>query len=262
VLQARVDATLAKKGLLSEITAEQSTVRADALTERARLEQNRVTALEQSQTTRLAAQQSEVKNHRTVAALKHRDLAAMTVRAGIDGVLQDVVVEVGQRVTRGANLARVIDPARLKARLRVPEAQTTGLQLGQRVNVDTHNGIVPGRVSRIAPSAQNGTVAVDVTLDAALPKGARVDMTIDGTIHLDRLPNIRHVGRPASGAGQGDVSLFKVSVDGTRAERIPVRLAPASANRVQILDGALRAGDRVVLSDTSAWPDRAVVRLR
>jgi multidrug efflux pump subunit AcrA (membrane-fusion protein) len=186
----------------------------------------------------------------------------MTVRAGIDGVLQDVVVEVGQRVTRGANLARVIDPSRLKARLRVPEAQTTGLQLGQTASVDTHNGIVPGRVSRIAPSAQNGTVTVDVTLDAALPKGARVDMTIDGTIHLDRLSNIRHVGRPASGAAEGEVALFKVSADGTRAERITVRLAPASANRVQILDGALRAGDRVVLSDTSAWPDEAVVRLR
>jgi HlyD family secretion protein len=262
VLQARVDATLAKGGLLSEVTAEQSTVRADALTERARLEQSRVTALDQSQKTRLAAQQSEVKNHRTVADLKHRDLAAMTVRAGIDGVLQDVVVEVGQRVIRGANLARVIDPSRLKARIRVPEAQTTGLQLEQTVSIDTHNGIVPGRVGRIAPSAQNGTVTVDVTLDAPLPKGARVDMTIDGTIRLDRLSNIRHVGRPASGSGQGDVSLFKVSADGTRAERITVRLAPASANRVQILQGELRAGDRVVLSDTSAWQRQAVVRLR
>jgi HlyD family secretion protein len=262
VLQARVDATLARKGLLSEVTAEQSTVRADALTERARLEQNRLTALEQSQQTRLAAQQAEVKNQRTVAALKHRDLAALTVRAGIAGVLQDVVVEVGQRVTRGANLARVIDPSRLKGRIRVPEAQTTGLQLGQVVSIDTHNGIVPGRISRIAPSAQNGTVTVDVRLDGALPPGARVDMTIDGTIHLDRLAKIRHVGRPASGSGEGDVALFKVSPDGARAERIPVRLAPASANRVQILEGDLRAGDRVVLSDTSAWPDQAVVRLR
>lgn len=262
VLQARVDATLAKKGLLSEVTAEQSTVRADALTERARLERNRVTALEQSQKTRLLAQQSEVKNHRTVADLKHRDLAAMTVRAGIDGVLQDVVVEVGQRVTRGTNLARVIDPSRLKARLRVPEAQTTGLRLGQTASIDTHNGLVPGRISRIAPSAQNGTVTIDVTLDAALPAGARVDMTIDGTIHLERLSGIRHVGRPTSGPGEGEVALFKVSPDGTRAERISVRLGPASANQVQILGGELAAGDRVVLSDTSTWPDQRVVRLK
>jgi HlyD family secretion protein len=262
VLQARVDATLAKKGLLSEVTAEQSTVRADALTERARLERNRVTALEQSQKTRLVAQQSEIKSHRTVADLKHRDLAAMTVRAGIDGVLQDVVVEVGQRVTRGTNLARVIDPSRLKARLRVPEAQTTGLQLGQPASIDTHNGVVPGRISRIAPSAQNGTVTVDVTLDTALPAGARVDMTVDGTIQLERLSGIRHVGRPASGPGAGDVTLFKVSPDGTRAERITVRLGPASANEVQILGGELAPGDRVVLSDTSTWPDQRVVRLK
>jgi multidrug efflux pump subunit AcrA (membrane-fusion protein) len=262
VLQARVDATLAKKGLLSEVTAEQSMVRADALTERALLERNRVIALDQSQKTRLAAQQSEVKNHRTVSELKQRDLAAMTVRAGIDGVLQDVVVEVGQRVARGANLARVIDPSRLKARLRVPEAQTTGLQLGQATSIDTHNGIVPGRISRIAPSAQNGTVTVDIKLEAALPKGARVDMTVDGTIHLERLSGIRHVGRPTSGLGEGDVPLFKVSADGTHAERITVRLAPASANQVQILDGDLSAGDRVVLSDTSAWPSQGVVRLK
>jgi HlyD family secretion protein len=262
VLQARVDATLAKDGLLSGITAEQSQVRADALTERAQLEQNRVRAMEQSQKTRLAAQQSEVKNHRTVSDLKHRDLAAMTVRAGIDGVLQDVVVEVGQRVARGANLARVIDPSRLKGRIRVPEAQTTGVQLGQSVDIDTHNGIVPGRISRIAPSAQNGTVTVDVTLEAALPAPARVDMTIDGTIHLDRLSNVRHVGRPTSGTAEGDVALFKVSADGAHAERISVRLAPAAANRVQIVQGDLRAGDRVVLSDTSGWPDQTVVRLR
>jgi HlyD family secretion protein len=262
VLQARVDATLARKGLLSEVTAEQSTVRADALTERAQLERNRVTALEQSQKTRLVAQQSEVKNHRTVADLKHRDLAAMTVRAGIDGVLQDVVVEIGQRVTRGTNLARVIDPSRLKARLRVPEAQTTGLQLGQTASIDTHNGLVPGRISRIAPSAQNGTVTVDVTLEAALPPGARVDMTIDGTIHLERLSGIRHVGRPTSGPGEGDVTLFKVSPDGAMAERVTVRLGPASANQVQILSGDLVAGDRIVLSDTSTWPDQRVVRLK
>ena len=261
-LQAHVDATLAQKGLLSGVTADQSKVRAEALTERAGLEQHRVTALEQSQKTRLAAQQSEVQNHRTIAALKQRDLAAMTVRAGIDGVLQDVVVEVGQRVTRGANLARVIDPSRLRARIRVPEAQTTGVQLGQAVSIDTHNGIVPGRIRRIAPSAQNGTVTVDVALDGALPTGARVDMTVDGTIHLARLANIRHVGRPASGAADGVVSLFKVSADGSSAERVDVRLGPASANRVQIVDGPLQAGDRVVLSDTSAWPDQAVVRLR
>jgi HlyD family secretion protein len=184
------------------------------------------------------------------------------VRAGIDGVLQEVVVEVGQRVNRSANLARVIDPVRLKARLRVPEAQTDGVRMGQPVNVDTHNGIVPGRVSRIAPSAQNGTVTLDIVLDGALPTGARPDMTIDGAIHIGRLTGVRYVGRPASGRLEGDVVLYKVSSDGTRAEKIVAQLEPAAANQVQIVGGDLRAGDRVVLSDTSAWGDQHVVRLR
>ena len=261
-LQAKVDATLATDGLLSEITAEQSRVRADALTARARLEQERVTAMERSLDTRLASQRSEVESRKTVAELKHRDLAAMTVRAGIDGVLQEVVVEVGQRVTRSANLARVIDPARLKARLRVPEAQTDGLRLGLPVSIDTHNGIVPGRVSRIAPSAQNGTVTLDIVLDGRLPAGARPDMTIDGTVQIDRLTAVRYVGRPASGRTDGDVTLFKVSPDGAHAERIVATLKPAAANQVQIIDGDLRSGDRLVLSDTSAWGDQQTVRLR
>lgn len=261
-LQAQVDATLTKGGLLSEITAEQSRVRADALAARTLIERSRVEATRRALPTRLAAQRSEVESRRTVAALKHRDLAGMTVRAGMDGVLQEVAVEVGQRVTRSANLARVVDPARLKARLRVPEAQTDDVRLGQRVEIDTHNGIVPGRIERVAPSAQNGTVTIDVDLEGELPRGARPDMTIDGTIQIDRLTGVRHVGRPASGTATGDVTLFKLSADGATAERVRLRVAPASANRVRILDGDLKAGDRVVLSDTTAWGDQQVVRLR
>jgi HlyD family secretion protein len=261
-LQARVDAALAREGLLAAITAEQSRVSAEALAARSRFEKDRVAAMERSLEARMASQRSEVESRRTVAELKHKDLRAMTVRAGIDGVLQDVVVEVGQRVSRSANLARVIDPVRLKARLRVPEAQTDGVRLGQPVAVDTHNGIVPGRVSRIAPSAQNGTVTLDIRLDGAVPAGARPDMTIDGTIQIDRLAGVRYVGRPASGRVDGDVTLYKVSADGTRAEKITVRLEPAAANQVQIVGGVLRAGDRLVLSDTSSWADQQVVRLR
>ena len=260
-LQARVDSTLASDGLLSANTAQISRVRLDALTARMTLEAERILATERSLTTRLASQRSEVESRRTFAALKHRDLSAMTVRAGMDGVLQDVPVEVGQRVTRNANLARVVDPNRLKARLRIPEAQTHELRLGQTVRVDTRNGVVPGRVSRIAPSAQNGTVAVDVDVTGALPEGARLDMTIDGTIEIDRLSGVRHLGRPASGQTAGDITLFKVDADGTRAQRVRVRVGVASANRVQILDGDLRAGDRVVLSDTSSW-GQETVRLR
>jgi HlyD family secretion protein len=261
-IQTEVDATLARDGLLSEITARQSRVRSESLTTRVTLEQDRVRATERSFTTRLTTQRSEVESRRTVAALKRRDLAAMTVRAGMDGVLQEVAVEIGQRVTRSANLARVVDPLRLKARLRIPEAQTDDLRLGLDVSIDTHNGLVPGKVARIAPSAQNGTVTVDVDLEGPLPRGARTDMTIDGTIEVDHLRAVRHIGRPASGQTEGDVALFKVVADGSSAERIQVRLGPASANSVQIVDGDLRAGDRVVLSDTSSWGDQQWVRLR
>jgi HlyD family secretion protein len=261
-IQAEVDATLSRDGLLSDITSRQSRVRTDALTTRVKFEQDRVAASERLLTTRLATERSEVESRRTLAALKRRDLEAMTVRAGMDGVLQEVAVEVGQRVVRSANLARVIDPNKLKAQLRIPEAQTTDLHVGLRVAVDTHNGVVEGVVSRIAPSAQNGTVTVDVRLSGALPRGARPDMTIDGTIEIEQLKAVRHVGRPASGQMEGAATLFKLSPDGTTAAKIAVRLGRASANSVQILEGDLQAGDRVVLSDTAAWGDRAVVRLR
>jgi HlyD family secretion protein len=185
----------------------------------------------------------------------------MTARAGMTGVLQDIVVEVGQRVTRSANLARIVDPTRLKAQLRIPEAQTDDLRLGLPVKIDTHSGVVPGRISRIAPAAENGTVKVDVKLLGDLPRGARPDMTIDGTVEIERLDNVRHVGRPATGVTEGAVTLFKVSTDATRAEPVAIRLGRASANRVQIVEGELREGDRVVLSDTSGWGQRAV-RLR
>ena len=260
-IQAKAEGTLARDGLLSRITAQQSEVRATALETRARLERDRLERAERSLSTRLAVQRSEVESRRTVAALKRRDVASMTVRAGMAGVLQEVVVQVGQRVTRSANLARIVDPSRLKAQLRIPEAQTDDLRVGLPVQVDTHSGVISGRVSRIAPAAENGTVKVDVKLLGALPRGARPDMTVDGTVELERLDNARHVGRPAAGVTAGAVTLFKLSADGARAEPVTVRLGRASANRVQIVEGDLREGDRVVLSDTSGWEKRTV-RLR
>lgn len=260
-IQAKAEGSLARDGLLSRITAQQSDVRARSLETRVRLERDRLERAERSLSTRLAVQRSEVENRRTVAALKRRDMASMTARAGMAGVLQEVVVQVGQRVTRSANLARIVDPTRLKAQLRIPEAQTDDLRVGLPVKVDTHSGVVAGRVSRIAPAAENGTVKVDVKLLGDLPRGARPDMTIDGTVEIERLDNVRHMGRPASGATEGVVTLFKLSPDAARAEPVTVRLGRASANRVQIVDGDLREGDRIVLSDTSAWEKRAV-RLR
>jgi HlyD family secretion protein len=252
-LQAEVDSQLASDGLLAQLTARQSEVRKASLASRSKLEQDRVRNTEASVSTRLATQRAEVERRRTIAQLKRRDLESMTVRAAMNGVLQEVVVEVGQRVSRNANLARVVDPSRLKAVIRIPEAQTHDLHLDLPASIDTHSGIIRGRVSRIAPSAQNGTVTIDVELKSELPPGARPDMTVDGTVELERLSNVRHIGRPLSGQSEGKVTVFKLSPDGTEAKRISARLGRASANDVEILDGDLRLGDRVVLSDTSSW---------
>jgi HlyD family secretion protein len=252
-LQAEVDSQLASDGLLAQLTARQSEVRKASLASRSKLEQDRVRNTEASVSTRLATQRAEVERRRTIAQLKRRDLESMTVRAAMNGVLQEVVVEVGQRVSRNANLARVVDPSRLKAVIRIPEAQTHDLHLDLPASIDTHSGTIRGRVSRIAPSAQNGTVTIDVELKSELPPGARPDMTVDGTVELERLSNVRHIGRPLSGQSEGKVTVFKLSPDGTEAKRISARLGRASANDVEILDGDLRLGDRVVLSDTSSW---------
>lgn len=252
-LQAEVDSKLASDGLLAELTSRQSEVRKSSLASRAQLEQDRVRTTEATVATRLATQRAEVERRRTLAQLKQRDLESMTVRSAMSGVLQEIVVEVGQRVSRNANLARVVDPSRLKAVIRIPEAQTHDLHLDLTATIDTHSGITRGRVSRIAPSAQNGTVTIDVELTGDLPPGARPDMTVDGTVELGRLTSVRHIGRPSAGQTEGTVRVFKLSPDETGAKRISVRLGRASANDVEILDGDLRPGDRVVLSDTSAW---------
>jgi HlyD family secretion protein len=257
-LQAEVDSKLARDGLLAELTSRQSEVRKASLVSRAKLEQDRVKNTESSVATRLATQRAEVERRRTLAQLKQHDLESMTVRAGMSGVLQEIVVEVGQRMPRNANLARVVDPSRLKAVIRVPEAQTHDLRLDLPASIDTHSGIIPGRVSRIAPSAQNGTVTIDVALKGLLPPGARPDMTVDGSVELERLRNIRHMGRPSSGQAEGTVNVFKLSPDGAEARRITVKLGRATANEVEVLDGDLRPGERVVLSDTSSWAGSAV----
>ena len=260
-LQAEVDSKLARDGLLAGLTARQSVVRQEALTSRTKLEEDRVRTTEATVANRLATQRAEVERRRTLAQLKQHDLDSMTVRAGMDGVLQEIVAEVGQRVARNANLARVVNTSHLKAVVRVPEAQTPDLRLDMPATIDTHSGVIAGRVSRIAPSAQNGTVTIDVELTGALPPGARPDMTVDGAVELERLVKVRHLGRPTTGKTEGKVSLFKLSADGQEARRVAVTLGRASANEVQVVEGDLTPGDRVVLSDTSSWAGD-VVRLR
>jgi HlyD family secretion protein len=190
-------------------------------------------------------------------------VASLQVRAGTAGVLQEVTVEVGQQITPGTNIARVADPTSLKAALQIPETQIKDIALGQVASIDTRSGggVVPGRVLRIDPAARNGTVTVDVQLEGALPQGARPDLSVDGTIELERLENVLYVGRPASGGGaQASVTLFRLEGDGRTAVRVPVKLGRASVNTVEVVEG-LREGDTVILSDTSQWDGVDKLRL-
>jgi HlyD family secretion protein len=258
-LQAEADAELAKDGLISSLTMKISTSRADDLENRWKIEQKRLEMAEQTIKSQVAVQEAEADRLRTLFQLRRSQLGDLRVRAGVPGVLQQVPVEVGARVAPGTNLARVADPRRLKAELRIAETQAKDIQIGQIASVDTRNGVVAGRVSRIDPAATNGTVTVDVALEGELPKGARPDLTVDGTVELERLDNVIFVGRPAFGQESSTVGLFKLDGEGG-AERVQVRLGRSSVNTIEVIEG-LGPGDQVVLSDMSAWDAFDRVRL-
>jgi HlyD family secretion protein len=188
-------------------------------------------------------------------------VASMHVPAGADGVLQELPLELGQWVTPGQRLARVAQPGRLKAVLRVPETQAKDVVLGQPTAVDTRNGIVQGHVMRVDPSVQNGTVTVEIALDGALPRGARPDLSVDGTIEIERLPDVLHVGRPAYGEAESVVGLFRLDADGRTARRVNAKLGRSSVNTIEVVQG-LKAGDKVIISDMSAWDNVNAVRLK
>lgn len=265
-LRAEADAALLKEGLVDSLTAKISRARADDLTNRTAIEQKRLAVAEQTLKSQLAVQESEVSRLRTTYQLRQEQLEKLRVRAGLQGILQVVPVEVGQQVAAGANIARVADPTRLKAELRIPETQTKDIEIGQIASVDTRNGIVAGRVSRIDAAATNGTVTVDVSLTGELPRGARPDLTVDGTVELERLDNVIHVGRAAFAQEQSTMTLFKVT-DGCQvpqqdcdAVRTQVKFGRSSVNTIEVLEG-LKPGDQVVLSDMSAWDAHDRVRL-
>lgn len=195
-----------------------------------------------------------------MAKLRSDELDALTVRAGMDGVLQILPVEVGAQVQPGTNLARVADPRRLKAEIRVAETQARDIQIGQLANVDTRNGVVAGQVNRIDPSVQNGTVTVDVTFTEELPRGARPDLSVDGTIELERLDNVVYVGRPAFGQERTTTSIYKLDPEGVYATRTQVQLGRSSVNTIEIVEG-LQPGDRVILSDMSQYDSNDRVKL-
>ena len=259
-LQLDTDEQLAKEGLVPELNLKLSRVRVQELGNRLSIEQKRLGINATAVRAQLAAQQARVEQLRALARLRRSQVSSLRVLAGTAGVLQEVSVQVGQQVQPGANLARVADPTSLKAELRIAETQAKDITTGQPVQIDTRNGVVPGRVVRIDPSSREGTVGVDVAFDGPLPQGARPDLSVDGTIELERLADVLHVGRPAFGQGQETVGMFRLEPDGQTAVRVPVRLGRSSVNSIEILEG-LREGDQVILSDSSQWDGYDRIRL-
>jgi HlyD family secretion protein len=265
-MQAEADEALLKEGLQDALTAKKSRARANDLQNRAEIEQRRLDLAEKTLKSQLAVQESEVSRLRTTYTLRQQQLEKLKIRAGIKGKLQVVPVEVGSQLAAGANVARVADPGRLKAELRIPETQTRDIEIGQVAEIDTRNGKVAGRVSRIDAAATAGTVTVDVQLTGELPRGARPDLTVDGTVELERLDNVVNVGRAAFAQENSTMSLFKVAPGCTipqmdcEAVRTPVRFGRSSVSTIEILEG-LKPGDQVVLSDMSAWDAHDRVRL-
>ena len=258
--EAELDEKLFKDNLVSELQVRQKQSRVSALRIRHEIEQQRLAIQADSTKATLAAEQADVDRLRTMYQLRQSQVADLQVTAGIAGVLQQVEVEEGASVTPGTNLARVGDPTRLMAQLRIAETQARDIVEGQPAAVDTRNGVIPGHVIRIDPSVQQGTVTVDVALDGELPRGARPDLTVDGTIELERLENVIYVGRPVFGREQSVVILFKLDPDSDDAVRTRVSLGRASVSFIEVLDG-LQPGDQVVLSDMSQWDAFDRVRL-
>jgi HlyD family secretion protein len=259
-LDAEKDAELAKMGLGAELNAKITRAKAESLATRNDIEKQRLAVSAASVEAQLEAQQARVEQLRALYQLKKAQLDSLRVRAGTEGVLQELEVEVGQRVAAGAPLAKVAQPTKLKAQLKIPETQAKDVQVGQSASIDTRNGIIPGHVMRVDPAVQNGTVTVDVHLEGALPKGARPDLSVEGTIELENLADVVYVGRPAFGQPNSTVGIFRLDEDGKGASRVQVKLGRASVNSVEILSG-LQPGDKVILSDLSAWDAFNRIRL-
>ena len=259
--QATMLKSLGEKKLASANDIAQATEHATDMTSRLEAERQRLKVMDEAMAQQISLQRSEVQRARAIAAFQQQRVASMRVTTPEDGVLQTQPLELGQWVVPGQVLATVAQPGRLKAVLRVPETQARDVVLGQSVDIDTRNGIAKGHVMRVDPSVQNGTVTVEVALDGALPRGARPDLSVDGTIEIERLSDVLHVGRPAYGQGESTVGLFKLDSDGKYATRVPVKLGVSSVTTVQVLAG-LKVGDRVITSDMSQWDNVERVKLK
>jgi HlyD family secretion protein len=259
-LQHAVDEKLYNEKIGSENTKNLSKVKEDQLAIRLQLETQRTKIAEESAQSRLQAQRSQVDQAKATYGLRISQSQSLRVRAGITGVLQLVPVEEGQNVAVGTNVARVADPKKLKAEIKIAETQAKDITIGQKATIDTRNGIVIGHVSRIDPSVQNGTVTVDAAIDEALPPGARPDLSVDGTIELENLKDVLYVGRPVHGQADSTISLFKLSPDGSEASRVNVKLGRSSVTTIEVVSG-LRVGDKVILSDMSQWDNQDRIKL-
>jgi HlyD family secretion protein len=258
--QADTNRELARRDLVPRLDVERSEARAADLARRLELERRRLAIATEAVEGQLSVQRNQVERLRAIAAFQEGRARSMQVRAGVEGVLQELPLQVGQWAVPGQELARVVEPGRLRAVLRIPETQARDVALGQRALIDTRNGIVEGRVVRIDPAVQAGTVTIDVALEGELPRGARPDLSVDGVVEIERLDHVVHVGRPAQAQAGTQGSLFRVEPGGRHAVRVPVRFGQGSVNTIEILEG-LRPGDVVILSDMSAWDGYDRVRL-
>ncbi len=260
-LDAEADREIHAEGIIGRIALEDSVSAAEELATRAAREAERLRLAEATAAAGMEAEEAGVERLRAVAEQRREDVARLAVRAGIRGVIQEIRVEAGQQVRVGDDLARVAEPTRLKAELRIAEVQAKDIEVGQAVRVDTRDGIVPGDVTRVDPAVTDGAVTVDVALRGELPRGARSDLSVDGLVEIARLADVVHVGRPAFGQEGDTVELFRLAPDGEHAVRTPVRLGRASVNLVEVVEG-LSEGDSVVLSDASPWEGFDRIRLR
>jgi len=260
-LQSEAEGELNRRGIVSALQFRQTELRAQQFKERLGIERERLAMQKNNQQSQMAAESARLEQLQNTYELRQRQSEALNVRAGMSGILQVIAVEEGQQVAPGTNLARVAQPDVLRAELRIPETQAKDIELDQTVRVDTRNGVVPGRVVRIDPAVLNGTVQVDVDLLGALPPGARPDLSVDGTIEIEKLEGVVFVGRPAFGQAESTTTLFRIDATGDVARRIPVQLGRASVSLIEVARG-LEPGDRVILSDTSAYEQHERLRLR
>ena len=255
------DEALLKMGLKADLEFRLSRAKADELEGRYKIERQRIEITKESVEAQLGSQQVQIEKQKAVRAFKQQQVGQLKVRAGAAGVLQQMSVEVGQKILMGAALAKIAQPTRLKAELKIAETQVKEIALGQPATVDTRNGLIQGVVSRIDPAAVNGTVTVDVKLTSALPAGARPDLSVDGTVDLERIADVMQMGRPVYGQPFSTITLFRVNADGKEALRVPVKLGRASVNSIEVVEG-LKVGDKVILSDMSQYDTHNRIRLQ